>query len=98
MGSLGSYLMARKLPLDGSRMGWDGEQFYQECLLNPPGRWIRLNVVGVVEQKKLFSVVTGKGNMSKVSPGMSWCQQSKSGICFTTVNDSMVVKTSSSHR
>ena len=79
-------------------MDCDGEQFYQECLLSPAGRWIRLNVVGVVEQRKLFSVLTGKGNMSKVSPGLGWCQQSKSGICFTMVNDSMVVKTSSSHR
>ena len=27
---------ARKSPWDGSRMDWDGVQFYQECLPRPP--------------------------------------------------------------
>ena len=66
MGSLGIYLTARKPPWDGSRMGWDGGRFYQECLPSPPVGWIRLNVLGVVGQRKLFSVVTGNRNMSKV--------------------------------
>ena len=97
LGSLGIYLTARKPPWDGSRMGWDGGRFYQECLPSPPVGWIRLNVLGVVGQRKLFSVVTGKRNMSKVSPGLGWCQSSTSGICLTTVNDSMVVRKSNSH-
>ena len=97
LGSLGSYLMARKPPLDGSKMGWDRGRFYQECLLSPAGRWIRLNVVGVVGQRKLFSVVTGNKNRSKVSPGLGWYQKAKSGICLTTVNDSMAVKRSNSY-
>ena len=48
---------------------------------------------GVVGQRILFSVVTGKRNMSKVIPGLGWCQNSKSVICHMTVNDSMVVRT-----
>ena len=48
---------------------------------------------GVVEQRKLFSVVTRKRNMSKVSPGLGWYQHGKSGIYHTKVNDSMVVRT-----
>ena len=51
---------------------------------------------GVVGQRRLFSVLTGKRNMSKVSPGLG--QQAKSRICHTTINDSMVVKMSNSHR
>ena len=46
----------------------------------------------------MFSAVTGKRNMSKVSPGLGSYQEHNSGICHTTVNDSMVVKTSNSHR
>ena len=49
-------------------------------------------------QRKLFSVVTGKRNMSKVSPRLGWWVHFKSGISFTMVNDGMVVKTSGSHR
>ena len=48
---------------------------------------------GVVGQRKLFSVVTGKRNMSKVSAGLGWYQHGKSGICHTTVNGRMVVRT-----
>ena len=92
MGSLGSYLMARKPPWDGSRIGRDGGRFYQGCLPSPPGGWIWLNVLGVVAQRKLFSIVTGKRCMSKVSPGLGWYEQATSGICFLTVNDSMVVR------
>ena len=46
-------------------------------------------MVGLIK----FSVVTGKRNMSKVSPGLGWYQHDKSGICHTTVNDNMVVRT-----
>ena len=53
-------------------MGWDVGQFYQECLPSPPGGCIRLNVLGVVRQRKLFSEVTGKRSTSKVSPGLGW--------------------------
>ena len=95
MGSQGSYVTVKKPPLDGSRMDWDGGQFYQGCLPSPPGGWIWLNVVGVVGKRKLFSVVTENRNMSKVSPGLGWCQ--KSGISLAMVNDGMVVKTSNSH-
>ena len=70
MGSQGSYVTVKKPPWDGSRMDWDGGQFYQECLPSPPGGWIRLNVVGVVRKRILFSVVTENRNMSKVSPGL----------------------------
>ena len=49
-------------------------------------------------QRKLFSVVTGKRNMSKVSSRLGWWQYSKSGISVTMVNDGMVVKMSGSHR
>ena len=49
-------------------------------------------------QRKLFSVVTEKKNMSKVSPRLGRWQHSKSGISLTMVNDGMVVKTSGSHR
>ena len=97
LGSLGSYLIARKPPWDGSRMGYDGDRFFQECLPNPLGGWIRLNVPGVVGQRILVSVVTGKKNRSKVSPGLGWHQKAKSEICLTMVNDSMVVKGSNSH-
>ena len=41
LGSQGSDLAAWKPPWDGSRMGG---QLYQECLPNPPGGWIQLNV------------------------------------------------------
>ena len=53
---------------------------------------------GVVAQRKLFGVVTGKRNVSKVSPGLGWYQYLNSGILYTRVNDSMVVKTANSHR
>ena len=53
---------------------------------------------GIVGQRKLFSVVTGKRNTSKVSPRLGWWQHSKSEISLTMVNDGMVVKTSGSHR
>ena len=95
MGSQGSYVTVKKPPWDGSRMDWDGGQFYQECLPSPPGGWIRLNVVGVVRKRILFSVVTENRNMSKVSPGLGQCQ--KSGISLMMVNDGMVVKTYNSH-
>ena len=54
-------------------MGWEQDglgwgQFYQECLPSPPEGWIQLNVLGALGHRKLFSVVTGKRNMSKVSP------------------------------
>ena len=49
-------------------------------------------------QRKIFSGVTGKRNMYKISPGLGSYQEHNSGICHTTVNDSMVVKTSNSHR
>ena len=52
-----------------------------------------MNMVCMVGQRKLFSVVTGNRNMSNVSPGLGWYQQAKCGICNTTVNDSMVVRT-----
>ena len=109
VGSLAEGSLIRRYPgqLSDSQetsMGWEqdglgrGEgQFYQECLPSPPGGWIRLNVVGVMRQIKLFSVVTGKKNMSKVSPVLGWCQHCKSGISLTLVNDGMVVKTSNSH-
>ena len=84
--------MARKPPWDGSRISRDGGRFYQGCLPSPPGGWIWLNVLGVVAQRKLFSIVTGKRCMSKVSPGLGWYEQATSGICFLTVNDSMVVR------
>ena len=57
MVSQGSYLMARKPPWDESRTGWDVGQFYQVCLPIPPGGWIPMNVVGVVGQRKLFTIV-----------------------------------------
>ena len=57
-----------------------------------------LNVVGVVGQRKLFSVVAGKRNMSKVSPRLGWCQHCNSGISLAMVNYGMVVKTFDSHR
>ena len=44
LGSQGSHLTARKPSWDGSRIGWDRGQFYQECLPSPPGGWIQLNV------------------------------------------------------
>ena len=50
---------------------------------------------GGAEKVVYYSVVTGKRNMSKVSPGLGWCQNAK--ICHTTVYDSMVVKTWNSH-
>ena len=53
---------------------------------------------GGAEKIVYYNVVTGKRNMSKVSPGLGWCQNAKSGICHTTVHDSMVVKTWNSHR
>ena len=53
---------------------------------------------GLVAQRKLFGVVTGKRNVSKVSPGLGWYQYLNSGILYTRVNDSMVVKTANSHR
>ena len=52
---------------------------------------------GVVGQRKLFSVVTGKRKKSKVSPGLDSYQRGNSGICHTMINDSMVVNTSNSH-
>ena len=55
-------------------------------------------MVGVVGQRKLFSVVNGKRNMSKVSPRLGWCQHCNSGISLTMVNYGMVVKTFDSHR
>ena len=45
LGSQGSYLIARKPPWDGSRVGSDARRFYQECLPSPAGGWIRLNVM-----------------------------------------------------
>ena len=44
LGSQGSHLTARKPSWDGSRIGWDRGQFYQECLPSPPGGWIQLNI------------------------------------------------------
>ena len=53
---------------------------------------------GIVGQRKLFSVVTGKRNMSKVNPELAWYHQhGKSGICHGMVNDSMVVRTCRLH-
>ena len=43
---------------------------------------------GVVWQSKLFSVVTGKRNISKASPGLG-----KSRNDITKVNEGVVVKT-----
>ena len=37
LGIQGSYLMARKPPWDGRRMGWDRGQLYQEYLPSPSG-------------------------------------------------------------
>ena len=93
LGYSGQLSDSRKPAWDGSRIGWDEGQSYQECLPSPPGGWIRLNMVCMVGQRKLFSVVTGNRNMSNVSPGLGWYQQAKCGICNTTVNDSMVVRT-----
>ena len=77
-------------------LGWG--TILPRILPSAPGGWIRLNVLGVVRQRKLFSVVTGKRSMSKVSSGLGWYQNPKSGISLTTVNDSMVVRRSNSHR
>ena len=77
-------------------LGW--RTILPRILPSPPGGWIRLNVLGVVRQRKLFSAVTGKRSMSKVSSGLGWYQNPKSGISLTTVNDSMVVRRSNSHR
>ena len=93
MGILGSYLMARKPLWDGSRMVWDGGQFHQEYLAQSTWWMDTAECWGVVGQRKLFSVVAGKRNVFKVSPGLGWYQHGKSGICHTTVNDSMVVRT-----
>ena len=89
---------------DGQKtsMGWEQDglgwgKILQGCLPSPPGGWIWLNVLGVVAQRKLFSIVTGKRCMPKVSPGLGWYEQAKSGICLLTVDDSMVVRRSSSH-
>ena len=40
----------------------------QTCLLCPPSEWIRLNIGAWWGREKC--VVTGKGSMSKVSPGL----------------------------
>ena len=46
MGSLakGSLVFVWLGQLPDSRMGWDWEQFYQDCLPSPPSGEIRLNV------------------------------------------------------
>ena len=52
---------------------------------------------GVVGQRKLLDVVSGKRNVSKVSPGMGWQQYDGFGILNTGVHGSMVVNTASPH-
>ena len=85
--------MARKPLWDGNRMGWDGGQFHQEYLAQSTWWMDTAECQGVVGQRKLFSVVAGKRNVSKVSPGLGLYQHEKSGICHTMVNYAMVVRT-----
>ena len=73
-------------------MDWVGGQFHQECLTQSIW-WIdTAKCWCVVGQRKLLSVVK-ISPVSKVSPGLGWYQHSKSGICHTAVNDSIVVRT-----
>ena len=62
LGSQGSYLTARKPPWDWGRMGWDGGDSTKS--VDTAECW------GMVGQRKLFSVVTGKRNISKVNAGL----------------------------
>ena len=62
LGSHGSYLTARKPPWDGCR--WAGMGGHSTKSVDTAECW------GVVGQRKLFSVVTRKRNMSKISAGL----------------------------
>ena len=68
LGSQGSYLMARKPPWDGNRLGWGSilprVSAQSTWWMDTAECW------GMVGQRKLYSVVTGKRNMSRVSPGL----------------------------
>ena len=70
MGSQGSYLTARKPPWDGRRMGWDGGAILPRRSVQSIWWMDMAECQGVVGQRKLFSVVTGKRNVCKVSPGL----------------------------
>ena len=48
--------------------------------------------------RKLLGVVSGKRNVSKVTPGLGWYQYVDSGIFSTSIHGSMVVNTANSHR
>ena len=103
MGSLekGSWILGQSGQLtDGQEtsMGWEQDGLGWGAILTrvsaQPSWWMdAAECRGVVGQRKLFSVVTGKRNMSKVSAGLGWYQHGKSGICHTTVNGRMVVRT-----
>ena len=47
---------------------------------------------GMVWQRKLCGLVTGKRNVSKASPRLGWYYKAKSVTFTMTVNDSVVVK------
>ena len=103
MGSLekGSWILGQSGQLtDGQEtsMGWEQDGLGWGSILTRVSAqsswWMdTAECRGVVGQRKLFSVVTGKRNMSKVSAGLGWYQHGKSGICHTTVNGRMVVRT-----
>ena len=53
---------------------------------------------GVVGQRKLSCAATGKGSMSKVSPGLWWWHEKICKIRCITLICSMVIVISNSHR
>ena len=107
MGSLekGSWILGQSGQLtDGQEtsMGWEQDGLGWGAILTRVSAqsswWMdTAECRGVVGQRKLFSVVTGKRKKSKVSPGLDSYQRGNSGICHTMINDSMVVNTSNSH-
>ena len=92
MGGQDSYLTVRKLQWDGSRMGWDGGvvlpmvSAHSTCWMD------------AVYCRGAVGVVSGKRNVSKVSPGLGWYQYVGSGILGTAAHGSMMVNRTNPHR